>query len=337
MTLQLFIDSFIPAIESKLQQTVGLARDPHYEGLYEMMTYHMGWEGEGAGPKARGKRVRPLLVLLSNASAGGEWKNALPAAAAVELVHNFSLIHDDIEDNSPMRRGRPAVWKIWGLAQAINTGDTMFTLAHLAVIDLKETTSPIISIRATHLLQQTCLHLTQGQYLDISYEDKSNLSINDYWPMVRGKTAALLAACTELGAMVADVDDETISAYRNFGRDLGLAFQALDDYLGIWGDAARTGKSVASDLVEGKKSLPVLYGLGENGKFAKRWQQGPISMDEVPKLAKQLEDEGARTFTRDEAERLTSSALQSLEDAKPQGEAGQAMVELANQLLKRDV
>ena len=337
MALQQFIDTYLPAIESELQQAVGLAREPHYEGLHEMMSYHMGWEGSGAGPKARGKRVRPLLVLLSTASAGGKWENALPAAAAVELVHNFSLIHDDIEDNSPLRRGRPTVWKIWGLAQAINTGDTMFTLAHLAVMGLKETTSPNIALRATHLLQHTCMHLTQGQYLDISYEDKTDLAIEDYWPMVGGKTGALLAACTELGALVADVDDEKLNAFRNFGRDLGLAFQALDDYLGIWGDARRTGKSVASDLVEGKKSLPVLYGLGKNGPFAKRWRQGPITQAEVPEIAERLETEGGRTFTSEEAERLTSRALQNLEEADPRGEAGEALAELANQLLKRNV
>ncbi len=337
MALQNFIDQCLPAIESELQQVVKTAREPHYQGLHEMTTYHMGWEGEGAGPKARGKRVRPLLVLLSTASAGGEWVNALPAAAAVELVHNFSLIHDDIEDNSPLRRGRPTVWKIWGLAQAINAGDTMFTLAHLAVMGLKKTTSPIIALQATHLLQQTCLHLTQGQYLDIAYEEKTDLAIEDYWPMVAGKTGALLAACTELGALVADVDNETRNFYRNFGRDLGLAFQALDDYLGIWGNTDLTGKSVASDLVEGKKTLPVLYGLEKNGAFAKRWRQGPVTQGEVPEIAKQLEAEGGRAFTQDEAERLTSSALQSLEDADPQGDAGQALAELANQLLKRDV
>ena len=337
MVLQQFIEAYIPAIETELQQAVRTAREPYYEGLHEMMAYHMGWEGEDAGPNARGKRVRPLLVLLSTASAGGEWANALPAAAAVELVHNFSLIHDDIEDNSPLRRGRPTVWKLWGLAQAINTGDTMFTLAHLAVMRLRETTTPAIALRATHLLQQACLHLTQGQYLDIAYENKTDLAIEDYWPMVGGKTGALLAACTELGVLVADADDETLTAYRHFGRDLGLAFQALDDYLGIWGDAQRTGKSVASDLVEGKKSLPVLYGLGKNGDFARQWRQGPITQEEVSAIAEQLEAEGARAYTRQEAQRLTQQALAALEAANPRGEAGEALAELAHTLLKREV
>jgi len=263
MTLQHYIDEFLPAIETELQQIIGTTKEEHYHGLHEMLAYAIGWKGEGAGPKARGKRVRPLLVLLATASAGGNWEKALPAAAAVELVHNFSLIHDDIEDHSPLRRGRPTVWKLWGIAQAINTGDTMFTLAQQAVTRLIETATPAITLDATQLIQQTCLHLTQGQFLDISYEDRADLVIEDYWPMVGGKTAALLAASTELGALVADVDAETRNAYSNFGRNLGLAFQALDDYLGIWGDAEVTGKSVASDLIECKKSLPVLFGLGK--------------------------------------------------------------------------
>ncbi|MBL6980203.1 MAG: polyprenyl synthetase family protein [Anaerolineales bacterium] len=337
MTLQHYIDEYLPAIETELQHIIGTTKTEHYHGLHEMLAYAMGWKGEGAGPRARGKRVRPLLVLLTNASAGGSWEKALPAAAAVELVHNFSLIHDDIEDNSPLRRGRPTVWKLWGIAQAINTGDTMFTLAQQAVTLLKATTTPTITLEATQLIQQTCLHLTQGQFLDISYEDRADLVIEDYWPMVRGKTAALLATSTELGALVANVDSETRNAYHNFGCNLGLAFQAQDDYLGIWGDTEITGKSVASDLVECKKSLPVLYGLGKNGAFAERWRSGPITQEEVPEIAHQLELEGGRAFTKSEAERLTARALQDLEDADPQGDAGDALSELANKLLKRDV
>lgn len=335
MSLQKFIDEFIPEIEAELQQAVSYAESDHHLQLHKMLTYHMGWEGEGAGPKARGKRVRPLLVLLTCAAAGGQWRQALPAAAAVELVHNFSLIHDDIEDNSSLRRGRPAMWKIWGLAQAINAGDTLFTLAHLSVLRLNETATTEITLEAASLLQQTCLELTQGQYLDISYEDRTDLTIDDYWPMVRGKTAALLAACTDLGALIADVDENTRSAYRNFGRDLGLAFQALDDYLGIWGDAANIGKSTASDLAEGKKSLPVLYGLEQKGKFAERWSQGAISPQEVPDLATQLEAEGGRDYTQKEADRYTKLALDALEQANPKDQAGEALSELANRLLKR--
>jgi len=337
MTLTQLIETYRPAIEEELRNAVARVNGPGLEDLRAMMAYHMGWEGKGAGPEATGKRIRPMLVLLTTQAAGGEWRKALPGAVAVELIHNFSLIHDDIEDNSPVRRGRPTLWTQWGIPLAINTGDAMFTLAHLTLLKLKKTTNSLITLAAANVMQETCLLLTQGQHLDISYEDEKFLPIQAYWPMVSGKTAALLSACTEIGALVADADEDRRSAYCQFGRELGLAFQALDDILGIWGDAAKIGKSNASDLVAGKKSLPVLYGLAQNGIFAQRWLAGPIEPAEVPDLAAQLETEGARDYAQTEANRLTDSALKALEQAHPRGEAGKALIQLANQLLQREV
>jgi geranylgeranyl diphosphate synthase type I len=337
MSLSKLTQIYRPAIEDELRQAVARVDGNGLEELHAMMAYHMGWEGEGAGPDATGKRIRPLLLLLTTQAAGSDWQKALPGAAAVELIHNFSLIHDDIEDNSPLRRGRPTLWTKWGVPLSINAGDSMFTLAHIALLRLEKTTNPRITLTATTVLQNTCLHLTQGQHLDISYENERTLPIEAYWPMVGGKTAALLSACTEIGALVADVNEDTRKAYRNFGRDLGLAFQALDDILGIWGDAAKIGKSNASDLVAGKKSLPVLFGIAQNGDFAQRWLGEPIRPDEVPKLAAQLEAEGARDYTQNAANRLTGAALEALEQAHPKGEASEALMQLANKLLQREV
>ena len=325
------------AIEDELRQAVHQGSRQELNDLYKMMEYHLGWEGEGAGAEARGKRIRPLLVCLTCAAAGGKWANSLPAAAAVELVHNFSLIHDDIEDNSPVRRGRPTVWKNWGIPQAINTGDAMFTLAHLTVLGLESTCTTQIAYQAAAILQETCLELTQGQYMDIAYESQKELTIEGYWLMVSGKTAALLAACTELGGLVAGSSPEEQQAYHEFGHALGLAFQAQDDYLGIWGDAELTGKSTESDLVTGKKSLPILYGLHQRGDFFERWMQGPIQPEDAPKLARLLEDEGAMGYTQGAADLLTRDALQSLQAANPKGEAGQALKTLALRLLQRQI
>ncbi len=335
MQLEQWISTLKPAIETELQRVINLAGSPGMEELRSMMRYHMGWEGEGAGPGATGKRIRPLLVLLTAAAAGGQWENALPAAAAVELVHNFSLIHDDIEDQSSIRRRRLTMWKIWGVPQAINTGDAMFTLAHISLLRLEDTTSPEIALKAAGILQRTCLHLTQGQFLDISYEARGDLTLDAYLPMITGKTAALLAACTDLGALAAGASDPVRQTYRSFGQSLGLAFQAQDDYLGIWGDAEVTGKSAESDLLSGKKSLPVLYGLARQGPFASRWEQDPITPAEVPDLARQLADEGALAYTQEMAGKFTQQALQALQEAKPQGEPGQALLELAQLLLNR--
>jgi geranylgeranyl diphosphate synthase, type I len=326
---------YLPAIEDELRLAIAPAGGPGLDELRGMLAYHMGWEGENAGPHASGKRIRPLLLLLTCAAAGGDWHAALPAACAIELIHNFSLIHDDIQDNSDLRRSRPTLWKLWGVPQAINAGDAMFTLAHLSMLRLQDTISPQIALQATTLLHRACLALTQGQYRDISYESRQELPLEDYWPMIAGKTAALLAASTEIGAIAAGSDAGTSSAYRQFGHSLGLAFQAQDDLLGIWGDAALTGKSAESDLVTGKKSLPVLYGLEQKNLFALRWLAGPVESQDVPALARQLELEGARQFTQSKADELTEQARQALRVANPQGEAGQALAELSGWLLGR--
>lgn len=337
MAIDNLTTQYLDAIEDELKRAVLRSEGPHLGHYDAMMAYHMGWEGDRSGPEARGKRIRPLLVLLSNDSAGGNWQAALPAAAAVELVHNFSLIHDDIEDDSPTRRGRTTVWKKWGIPQAINTGDAMLTLAHLWLLRLEKTTTPDITIQAAKILQNACLTLTQGQYLDLAYESHTSLPMEAYWQMVAGKTAALLSACTEIGALTAGADEIRCQDYYRFGRSLGLAFQAQDDILGIWGDAALTGKSTASDLLAGKKSLPIVYGLSLGGLFAQRWAEGAIQPAEVEALASQLKAEGALQFTQETAAELTRQALESLAEANPQGESGQALITLANRLLNRQV
>lgn len=335
MNLKQHIEIMLPEIEQELQSQVQRLDAQRTLPFHEMLTYHMGWTGEGAGKEATGKRIRPLMVLLAAASTGAEWRNALPAAAAVEMVHNFSLVHDDVQDNSDKRRGRFTVWKKWGVPMAINVGDAMFVIANQAVMDLIKTHQALTVVRAATILNDTCLDLTRGQYLDMSYEERTDLSLEDYWPMIGGKTSALLSACTHIGALLGNTNEEEQEAYRQFGYHLGLAFQVQDDILGIWGDEAVTGKSAASDLVEGKNSLPVLYALGKQGKFAERWNQGPITVGEVKTVATLLEKEGGRAYAEEMSEKETQKALGFLESANPRGAAGESMLELANMLLKR--
>jgi geranylgeranyl diphosphate synthase type I len=337
MTDDLITQDMLEAIEKQLRTSIEDEGEFELRPYYSMLAYHLGWEGEGSGPEARGKRVRPLLVLLTCAAAEGIWQNALPAAAAVELVHNFSLIHDDIQDNSSLRRGRETVWRRWGIAQAINAGDAMLTLAHLALLGLERTTSPETTTLAATTLQRACLQLTRGQYLDLAFESQIRLPIHAYWQMVGGKTASLLSACTELGAIVANTTQTRRNAFREFGYHLGLAFQAQDDILGIWGDAARTGKSNESDLIAGKKSLPVILGLEQNGPFAARWARGPIQPHETNDLAVQLENEGARLYAEESASQMTDHALNALSQASPQGQAADMLISLANHLLRREI
>lgn len=335
--------SMLEAIESELQHQVARLDQQRTKQFHEMLTYHMGWTGEGAGSLATGKRIRPLITLLSVASSNREkddgnviyWLHAKSAAASIELIHNFSLVHDDIQDNSDLRRGRRTVWVKWGAPMAINVGDAMFVIANQAILDLAEHYPADMVVKAARILNDCCLDLTRGQFLDMSYEERNDLSIEDYWPMIGGKTSALLSACTHIGALLGYANEEKQESYRLFGYHLGLAFQVQDDILGIWGDESLTGKSAASDLVEGKNSLPVLFALGKNGKFASRWKQGPITVDEVGKVAALLEDEGGKEFAEKMSEAETQKALDYLKQANPQGVAGEAMLELANMLLKR--
>jgi geranylgeranyl diphosphate synthase type I len=332
-----FSQLLLPAIENELSTVVNRGFSVLTEPLRFMLAYHLGWEGEGAGKEAQGKRIRPLLVLLITAACGNSWENALPAAAAVELIHNFSLIHDDIQDQSELRRGRRTLWMNWGIAQAINAGDAMFSLAQLAISKLQKTTSSQVTCQASELLNQTCFKLTKGQFLDLSYASRQDVTLDDYWPMINGKTAALLATCAEMGALMGGASSEVQAFSRDFGLNLGLAFQVQDDLLGIWGQTEQIGKSNESDLASGKKSFPVLYGLSRNGQFARRWTSGPITPPEIPEVVEMLTNEGGLIFTQAEADRLTQQALKALDNIVqvPSNDAGKALVELAHSLLQR--
>lgn len=338
--------TMLKAIEKELQNQVQRLNQSYTKEFHEMLTYHMGWTGEGAGSQATGKRIRPLVTLLSTASINSEekgsssnnlnWLHAVSAAASIELIHNFSLVHDDIQDNSELRRGRKTVWVKWGSPMAINAGDALFVIAYQSMLDLSKHYPAEMVMQATNILSEICLKLTQGQFLDMSYENRHDLTIEDYWHMIGGKTASLLSACTQIGALLGYAKPEKVEAFRLFGYHLGLAFQVQDDVLGIWGDESVTGKSVASDLVEGKNSLPVLFGLVQNRQFASRWKQGAIPQTEVQEVANLLENEGAKEYAEKKSVEETNKAMQFLEQADPTGEAGQAIYQLTNMLLKRN-
>ena len=336
MELENTIKEMLPHIESELHYSIDEYISSDTPELKTMLDYHMGWEGEGNGIHAQGKRIRPLLVLLSAGAINSKWENALPAAAAVELLHNFSLIHDDIQDNSSFRRGRPTVWKKWGVAQAINAGDLLFTIANLAIFRINQGLSSDKIISASLLLHNSSVNLTHGQYLDISYESRNNIEVDSYWKMIEGKTASLLGCCTEMGALIAGCEPDRQLAFKQFGFTLGLAFQIIDDWLGIWGDSAQTGKSTHSDLVSGKKTLPILFALSQKGKFSRIWENGKINPEDVTEISKILENEGAREYTEITAKKLTIESLQFLEEAAIFQDYKNALIDLSNVLLSRN-
>lgn len=306
--------------------------------LQTMIRYPMGWVNEEGThyAHATGKRVRPLVLLACAEAAGGDWQPALPAAAAVEILHNFSLVHDDIQDASDLRHGRQTVWRVWGVPQAINTGDAMFALSYSAMQQLSnQSLSPTTVLAAWKIYNHTVLELTRGQYMDMAFEARSDVSVDEYLSMIGGKTAALLSACAQLGALVGSEDLETASLYATFGLNVGLAFQVRDDILGIWGDAKTIGKSTATDILAKKKSVPILFGLQNSKAFQDLYTKPTLTEDDVQAGVEILNDIGARAYAQEIETRYTDQALAALNQAHPTTEGQATLVNIVQTLLQR--
>jgi len=312
--------------------------------LRNVLRYHMGWQDEHEHPCSResGKFIRSTLCLLSCQAVGSDMSQVLPAAAAVELIHNFSLIHDDIEDASDERHHRSTVWKLWGQSQAINAGDAMFTLAYIALLKLKEGGIADEKVASsTKMLSLACLELCEGQYLDVEYEDRLDTTTEDYLDMAAKKTAALFAVSTTLGAYLGSEDSKLMDSFHLFGKELGIAYQICDDILGIWGMVENIGKSV-SDISQRKKTLPVIYGLqnseGEERKrLEKLYSQKSIEGEDITEVTKILDHLGARDYAANLAEQHYHKALAHLEAARLDASRQAPLKETACFLLKRDL
>jgi geranylgeranyl diphosphate synthase type I len=303
----------------------------------------MGWRDEHGHPcsKESGKFIRSTLCLLSCQAVGSNTSQAIPAAAAVELMHNFSLIHDDIEDASYERHHRPTVWRLWGQSQAINAGDAMFTLAYLALLRLKEKGIADEKIgNCAEMLSLACLDLCEGQYLDVDYENRPDITVEDYLDMAAKKTAALFAVSTSLGAYVGSEDSKLVDLLHLFGKELGVAFQICDDILGIWGVKESTGKS-AGDILQRKKTLPVVYGLQSSDvEAAKRlkelYSRKSIEGEDVGVVIQILDRLGARDYAETLAEQYYDKALAHLDATRLDTSRQAPLRQIACFLLRRD-
>lgn len=332
----------LEAVESEMRGCLAVPAAPALAPFYGMMAYHLGWQEASGQPVVgpTGKRLRPLLCLLA-AEVTAPWERALPAAAAVELVHNFTLIHDDIEDNSPLRRGRPTVWSLWGIPQAINVGDGLFILARTALLRLGERGLPEdVVLQAVELLDRAILRICEGQFLDLAFERRIDVVEADYMEMIARKTAALLEAALGLGALVGGADGATAAALRSYGRSLGLAFQIQDDLLGVWGEEGTTGKPAAADIRGRKLGLPAVHTLGQaspqdRAVLARVYGgSGEVSAGEVAAVLGVLERTGTRAYVEGVAARHHREALSALA-ALPAGPAREALAEVAAALVGR--
>ncbi len=340
----------VPMRKSEQAQIVEAMRavfppsEPRLERFYAMMQYHLGWLDEELQPTVAdgGKLVRPTLALLANRALGGADAQALPLAAAIQLLHDFSLMHDDIEDNSATRRGRPTVWKLWGLSHGVNAGDGMFALAHRALHGLGDAgVPPQRVLRILREFEAMILRLCEGQYLDIAAEGRMDISEEEYLCMISGKTAALTAAAAGLGALVASNNEKDIAALWEFGEALGLAFQMQDDLLDIWGDPVVTGKPFATDLLQRKMSLPVIHVLAhasatDRRQFEVIYQQADISDADLHRLLDVLERTGSQAYVQRLAHDQYARAMAALERVRPVDQAAfDGLRSLAHALLQR--
>ncbi|MEU3250563.1 polyprenyl synthetase family protein [Streptomyces sp. NPDC006997] len=284
--------------------------------------YHFGWIDAHGNPAAGdgGKAVRPALAVLSAEVAGAAPETGVPGAVAVELVHNFSLLHDDLMDGDEQRRHRDTVWKVHGPAQAILVGDALFALAQEVLLEL----GSVEAGRAARRLTTATRALIDGQAQDISYEHRDRVSVEECLEMEGNKTGALLACASSIGAVLGGADDRAADALERYGYHLGLAFQAIDDLLGIWGDPDATGKQTWSDLRQRKKSLPVVAALAAGGPAsehlaellaadAKEPDFADFSEEEFAVRAALIEDAGGRGWTAEEARRQHTIAIEALD------------------------
>jgi len=283
----------------------------------EQAEYHLGWvELDGSPGPGGGKAVRPALALLSARAAGAPESTGVAGGVAVELVHNFSLLHDDLMDGDRERRHRPTVWARWGEPSAILCGDAMLALA---VETLLEDTSPHAAA-AARLLAVTTRELIRGQAEDVAFERRTDVGVDECLSMAAGKTGSLLATSAAIGAVLAGAPEPTVRGLQAYGMAVGMAFQLVDDLLGIWGDPAVTGKPVLSDLRSRKKSLPVTFAVqrgGAAGRELAAWlaRPGDPAEAELRAAAGLVERGGGRDWARAEARRQLDLAEQALAGA----------------------
>jgi geranylgeranyl diphosphate synthase, type I len=307
--------------------------------MRHIASYHFGWKDAEGKPiqGARGKELRPALALLCAQAAGGDAAAAVPAAVAVELVHNFSLLHDDVMDGDHTRRHRPTAWKVFGIPDAILAGDALLALASQCLAEC----TLAASAGGVQLLSRCVAELCHGQSLDISFERRAYIALGECWEMVEGKTGALFGCSCALGALTAGATARQAGLLSEFGCHFGRAFQLVDDLLGIWGDPLVTGKPVYSDLIRRKKSLPVTAALNSGTAAGKELAElyrraRPFRPGEQADVAELIERAGARDWARRTIADEMKLANECLMAADCRPEAAAALRELMSLLINRD-
>ena len=298
--------------------------------LAGMVRYHLGYSGSDLAPldpnaADRGKRIRPAVALLAAGAAGGDPRAAAPVGAALELLHNFTLIHDDVQDESPTRRHRPTVWSLWGVGQAINAGDGLFAAAHLPLYGLSSTgVSGDLTLRLLEAFDRMAIAVVEGQTLDLSFEARPDVSPSEYLDMIAAKTAAIVRFAAWAGSLLGGADEAAASRWAEFGLALGLGFQLRDDLLGIWGAPKETGKAPADDIRRRKQTLPILMlrerlDATDRSELSRLYSAPNVDGPGVAKVLALLEREAVRDEVEAEIAGYHGRATAALLDAAQQG------------------
>ena len=310
--------------------------------LRPIVSYHLGWTDAHGRPEGAngngGKGVRSALAVLSAEAAGADPSSGVPGAVAVELVHNFSLVHDDVIDGDEERRHRPTVWAVFGVGRAVIIGDALLSLAHEVVLGAPS--PPADLVRASRCLAEATSAMIAGQALDMAFETLAGVTVDRCLAMEAGKTGALLGCASSIGAVLGGASDEVVTALRDYGVELGLAFQAVDDLLGIWGDPSTTGKPAWSDLRARKKTLPVTAALaaggGKSGELHALLDADHLEELDIARAAALVEACGGRDVAADEARARLDRALAALERAGIDAAAGRDLAEVARFVVERE-
>ncbi len=329
-----------PEIGAALRK--GLSDDPL--PIYQMLRYSMGWSDMFGNPitATEGKALRPTLCLLACEATGTPAKTAMPAAVSLEFIHDFSLIHDEIQDLDDVRHHRPTLWVIWGKAKALVAGNALRAIADQSLQCLLDGgLSPRAALDINALLTAAYLEMIEGQYLDLYFEGRTDIELPEYMGMIARKTGALIRCSLVIGATIGTLDTVVIEAFRRFGDSLGLVFQVRDDLLGVWGEEESTGKPVGADLRRKKNTFPVVYTMSkardrDRDILRQIYSQETVSDQDVAIALEIMESVGARSYAQDLASEHCERAISALSTVELDHRAMKDFREIANFLLIRE-
>ena len=315
-----------------------------HSDVYDMLRYYMGWVDENGRPHEamEGKALRPTLCLFACEAVGGALEMAMPSAVALEFIHNFSLIHDDIQDRDEIRHNRKTLWAVWGDPKALVAGNVLRVVADECLHQLLDSGLDYDrALAAGMLLTEAYLEMIEGQYLDLQFEGRHDISMSDYLNMISRKTGALIRCSLNLGAVVGAQEQGVGDAFKESGRAMGYVFQIIDDVLGVWGDEETTGKPVGADIRRKKNSYPVVYTMGRaNDKDQKMlneiYEKDELDDSDVDSVLAVMDRLDVKNQAQQEAEKYANVALESLAPVELSREARQEVEDLAHFLLVRD-